>query len=400
MKKAPTILQVVPWLDSGGVERGTVDIAQAIVSAGGEALVAAEPGRLVSQLNNVGGHLLSFEGRSKNPAKILLSNANKLADMIRERHVDLVHARSRAPAWSALIAARRVGVPFVTTYHGAYSQRGPVKAFYNAVMAKGDVVIANSDYTARLVAERNPDAKERIQSIYRGVDMAVFDPASVNATRMADLKSAWGVKDGPLIILPSRLTRWKGQSFILPVMGALKKAGLAFQLMLIGDDQGRESYVAELDRLIAKHDLTDHALRVGYCSDMPAAYKLADLTLVPSQDAETFGRSAAESLAMGTPVLVGDLGAQPEVTAPPEGVEPAHWIARSLTHNNSEAWQAAIALQLGQKRQMQKKANAKSGSDLAAQARAHIEHRFSLTSMGKQTLGVYNQLLGAKAFRG
>lgn len=391
MKKAPTILQVVPWLDSGGVERGTVDIAHAITEAGGKAFVAAEPGRLVTQLEEAGGELLPFDGRSKNPWKLLVSNARILERLIRERHVDLVHARSRAPAWSALIAARRAGVPFVTTYHGAYSQKGRMKAFYNSVMAKGDIVIANSDYTANLVAERNPSAKDRILSIYRGVDMAVFDPDTVTTDRTDALANAWGLSGEPLIILPSRLTRWKGQSFILPVMGALKKAGLSFKLMLIGDDQGREAYVAELDQLIQEHDLGDCVVRVGYWSDMPAAYKRADLTIVPSQDAETFGRSAAESLAMGTPVLVGDLGAQPEVTACPDGVEPASWIARSITHNNPEGWQAAIALQLGQ----QNGRGAEAISGLASVARAQIERRFSLKSMGQQTLAVYDRLLGS-----
>ncbi len=390
MKKAPTILQVVPWLDSGGVERGTVDITQAITEAGGKALVAAEPGRLVPQLEEAGGELLPFEGRSKHPWTMLVSNVQVLENMIRERKVDLVHARSRAPAWSALLAARRAGVPFVTTYHGAYSQKGQFKAFYNSVMARGDVVIANSDYTAALVASRNPTAKDRIVSIYRGIDMAAFDPAAVSTDRTDALAKAWDLSGDPLIILPSRLTRWKGQSFILPVMGALKKAGLGFKLVLIGDDQGREAYVAELDQLIAEHDLTDCVRRVGYWSDMPAAYKRADLTIVPSQDAETFGRSAAESLAMGTPVLVGDLGAQPEVIACPDGVDPARWIARSITHNNPEGWQAAIALQLTQQKGM----GAAAIADLASIARAQMERRFSLKSMGEQTLAVYDQLLG------
>lgn len=391
MKKAPTILQVVPWLDSGGVERGTVDIAKAITEAGGKALVAAEPGRLVPQLEEAGGELLPFAGRSKNPWHLLVSNARILETMIREHQVDLVHARSRAPAWSALIAARRAGVPFVTTYHGAYSQKGQLKAFYNSVMAKGDVVIANSDYTADLVAKRNPRAKDRIISIYRGIDMAAFDPAAVTTDRTDALATAWGLSGEPLIILPSRLTRWKGQSFILPVMGALKKIGLSFKLVLIGDDQGREAYVAELDQLIAEHDLQDCVKRVGYWSDMPAAYKRADLTLVPSQDAETFGRSAAESLAMGTPVLVGDLGAQPEVIACPDGVDRASWIARSITHNNADGWQAAIALQISQQKAM----GAAAIADLALIARAQMERRFSLTSMGEQTLAVYDRLLGS-----
>ena len=387
MKKAPTILQVVPWLDSGGVERGTVDIAEAITQAGGQALVAAETGRLVEQLQQVGGELLPLQGRSKNPLTILYSNARTIETMIRARKVDLVHARSRAPAWSALIAARRAGVPFVTTYHGAYSQKGRLKAFYNSVMAKGDVVIANSGYTARLVADRNPDAKGRITTIYRGVDMTRFDPGILTREQVSALRHHWGLDDRPVIILPSRLTRWKGQSFILPTLGALKKQGQSFQMILIGDDQGREAYVAELDDLVAQHDLAGCVTRVGYCGDMPMAYALADLVVIPSQDAETFGRSAAESLAMGKPTLVGDLGAQPEVVAPPSGVDPASWTARVIRHDDQDEWQQAIqemlAMGSGAKQQM------------APIARRLVEDKFSLQSMGRQTLAIYDQLLGS-----
>ena len=344
MTKAPTILQVIPWLDSGGVERGTVDIAAAITSSGGKALVAAEAGLLLPELEAVGGRLLPLKGRSKNPLRILFSNAKAIERMIREEGVDLVHARSRAPAWSAYIAARRAGVPFVTTYHGAYSQKGRLKAFYNSVMAKGDIVIANSHYTARLVIGRNPDAENRTMTIHRGVDMELFDPQKISDERIKALRSKWELDARPVMILPSRLTRWKGQSFIIPVMGALKKAiGPTFQLLLIGDEQGRESYVAELDRLIAEHDVADCVSRVGHCKDMPAAYALANMVIVPSQDAETFGRSAAEGLAMGKPTLVGDLGAQPEVVAPPMDVAPEQWIASVIAHDDAKGWQDAIA---------------------------------------------------------
>ena len=389
MTKAPTILQIVPWLDSGGVERGTVDIAEVIVKAGGRALVGAEEGRLVKQLNEVGGELLPLNGRSKNPFAILHANARVIEKMIRDHKVDLVHARSRAPAWSAYIAARRAKVPFVTTYHGAYSQKGRVKAFYNSVMAKGDVVIANSHYTADLIAARNPDAKKRIITIHRGVDMSKFDPAAVTQDRIEALRAKWQLDDRPVYILPSRLTRWKGQSFILPVMGKLREdMGPNFQLLLIGDEQGREAYVAELDQLIQKHNITDCVKRVGYCADMPAAYALADLVLVPSQDAETFGRSAAESLAMGKPTLVGDLGAQPEVVAPPLGISPAEWIAQVVPHADDERWRCAIA-------SMPRVDRARRDEAMDNIARQHIAAHFSLASMGHDTLKVYDRLIGS-----
>ena len=398
MKKAPTILQVLPWLDSGGVERGSVDIAHAILAAGGRALVAAEPGRLTGELEAMGGALLPFAGRSKNPFSILFTHARQIEHMIREQGVDLVHARSRAPAWSAYLAARRAGVPFVTTYHGAYSQKGRIKAFYNSVMAKGDRVIANSNYTARLVAGRNPEAASRITIVYRGVDMAAFDPAAVTKERKAALGEKWGLDDRPVILLPSRLTRWKGQSFILPVMGAVKRGAFKevgrapFQLVLIGDDQGRTDYSAELDGLIADHDLKADVRRVGHCADMPAAYALSDLVIVPSQDAETFGRSAAEGLAMGIPTLVGDLGAQPEIIAPPKELNGTlideRWLGASLPHGDEVAWRTAIEQMLSLSPEQR--------PAFAPHARAHVSRHFSLHAMSRQTLAIYDHFLGTE----
>jgi glycosyltransferase involved in cell wall biosynthesis len=362
-----------------------VDIAKTILDAGGKALVASERGRLSADLEEMGGVQLEFEGRTKNPFKILHSHARQIEKMIKEHGVDLVHTRSRAPAWSAYLAAKRAGVPFVTTYHGAYSQKGRFKAFYNSVMAKGDVVIANSGYTRDLVAGRNPDAKERLTVIYRGVDLEKFDPAVISAEQKQALRSKWGLDERPVLLLPSRLTRWKGQAFILPVLGALKEQGLSFKMALIGDDQGRQSYVEELDVLIKTHGLQDMVKRVGHCADMPTAYALADVTIVPSQDAETFGRSAAESLAMQTPVLVGDLGAQPEVVAAPTNAEGDSWFGKSLPHNDVNAWQEAIAQALT--------SQADQSGELAIAAREHVANTFSLQSMGRQTLDVYNDLL-------
>src|SRR5262245_36942331 len=170
-----TILQVVPRLDAGGSEQAAVEIAQALTSVGASALVATEGGRLATAIADAGGEIVPLPVASKNPLTIL-ANARRLAKLIEERGVDLVHARSRAPAWSAFLAARRTGRPFVTTYHGAYGNPGPLKNFYNSVMGRGDRVIANSDYTAQLIAARHPTARERIRVIHRGVDLARFSP--------------------------------------------------------------------------------------------------------------------------------------------------------------------------------------------------------------------------------
>ena len=177
----PTILQIVPHLDTGGAELSAVEIAQAVVRAGGRALVLAEAGgRLAPRVTAAGGELVAFPAATKNPIR-MLANARAIARLAREESVDLIHARSRAPAWSALAAARRARVPFVTTYHGAYGETNAVKRLYNGVMARGDVVIANSGYTADLIAQRYGTSRQRIAVIHRGVDTRRFDPATIEA---------------------------------------------------------------------------------------------------------------------------------------------------------------------------------------------------------------------------
>ena len=165
----PVILQVIPELSTGGAERTTIEIAEAVTLGGGQALVVSSGGRLEKELADVGGELIRFPSKTKNPG-LMLFNALRLSGLIRQRGVSLVHARSRAPAWSAFVATRRTKRCFVTTYHGIYNQSSRIKAYYNSVMARGDAVICNSQYTARIVRGRHPEAAERVGVIYRGLD--------------------------------------------------------------------------------------------------------------------------------------------------------------------------------------------------------------------------------------
>lgn len=311
-----TILQVVPRLDAGGSEQAALEIAEALVGAGASALVATEGGRMATAITDGGGEIIPLPVASKNPLNIL-ANARRLARLIAERGVDLVHARSRAPAWSAFLAARRTRRPFVTTYHGAYGDPGPLKSAYNSVMGRGDRVIANSRYTADLIASRNPQARERIRIIYRGVDLAKFAPGAVSEDRLARLRSAWGVnKTQPIVLQAARLTRWKGQVDVIEaalLLLAEDRAGDGV-FILAGDAQGREGYRQELEQLIA--GLSGRVKLVGHCADMPAAFALAQVAVVASTEPETFGRTSIEAQAMGCPVIVTDIGAAPETVVP------------------------------------------------------------------------------------
>ncbi len=381
-----TILQIIPELEAGGAERTTVDIAAGLSAAGARALVATEGGRLVGELQAKGGYWVPFPAATKNPAAMLF-NVRRLARVCHNEGVDLVHARSRAPAWVALGAARAMNLPFVTTYHGSYSGRSSVKILYNSVMARGDAVIANSHYTAGLIRSQHPQAGDRLRVVYRGTDFAIFSPQAVAPERVEALRKGWGVEPHDrVVLLAARLTGWKGQRVLIEAAAKLRERGLSdATFVLAGDPQGREAYVKELDGLIAERNLKGVVRRVGHCTDMPAAFLAASVVTVPSTEPEAFGRSAVEAQAMGTPVVVSDLGAVPETVLAPPAV-PAHertgWrVPAGDADALAEAVGAALAL------------GATSRSALGARARAHVERHFSLERMVASTLDIYAALL-------
>ncbi|MFN8831743.1 MAG: glycosyltransferase family 4 protein [Labrys sp. (in: a-proteobacteria)] len=381
-----TILQIIPALDAGGAERTTIDIAAALADAGARALVATEGGRLVGELQARGGIWVPFHAATKNPFRIW-GNGHRLARLIVEEKVDIVHARSRAPAWSALMAARKTGKPFVTTYHGAYSATNDWKKRYNSVMARGDVVIANSHFTAARIIEAWPDAITRVRVVHRGTDLSAFMPLSVPVERVLALRQAWGVQPHQrIVLLAGRLTPWKGQRVQIEAAAILRDRGVQDVVhILAGDPQGRDGYVHTLDTMIEDRDLAGIVRRVGHCTDMPAAFLAAACATVASTEPEAFGRIAVEAQAMGCPAIVSDIGAAPEtVLAPPEVAEGARTGWR-VPANDPAALADALeqALALG----------ASARDALAARARNHVENSFSLTAMTRATLAIYKDLL-------
>jgi glycosyltransferase involved in cell wall biosynthesis len=370
-----TLLQVTPRLDAGGVERTTVDVARAVVQASGRALVASEGGRLLEELAQAGGEFVSLPVASKNPL-LWPRTASALEALVRAEGVHLIHARSRAPAFSALAAARRAGVPFVATYHGVYNARTPWKRWYNAVMTRGDLVIANSAYTREHVLREHRVHPAKVVAIPRGVDLARFDPENVASPRVAALRRAWGVEDDerrPILLLAGRLTRWKGQALAVE---ALARSGVRAILVLAGDDQGRADYRAALERSAAA--LGDAVRIVGDCADMPAAYLAADVALAPSLEPEAFGRTAVEPQAMGRPVLAAAHGAATETVA--DGV-----TGRLVPPGDVDAWAAALgeALAWSDRRRF----------EMGREGRARVARLFSLERMTTDTLVAYGRVL-------
>lgn len=310
----PTILQIVPALETGGAERTTVDMAAAIVAAGGRAIVASRGGRMVPELAACGAEHIEMAAHSKNPV-IMGLNVERLARLITREGVDLVHARSRAPAWSALAAAQRAQKPFVTTYHSRVHEKPRLKVFYNSVMVRGDAVIANSDYTAENIRKVHAPSEGRIFTVPRGIEIEAFAPPP--AARLETLAARWGVAKGAagtvVFLHPARLTRWKGQLVSVEAARLLVARGLTqFTLLLAGDAQGRDGYVEELESRIADAGLQHHVRLTGHVEDMAAAYALSDCVLSPSIEAEPFGRTAVEAQAASRPVIVSDAGGQRE----------------------------------------------------------------------------------------
>ncbi|MEM1139086.1 MAG: glycosyltransferase family 4 protein [Pseudomonadota bacterium] len=376
-----TVLQVIPELAAGGAERTTVDIARALVAVGATALVASAGGRLEGELAEIGGRLIKLPLKSKSPLE-LAANRGRLIRLIRAHGVDLVHARSRAPAWSALWAARATGIPFVTTYHGTYSGPSGPKRFYNSVMARGDRVIANSAFIARHVEDRYPEAASRLVAIPRGTDLAQFDPEAVSTARIDAAREALGVaaKGPPLLFLPGRLTRWKGQMVFVAALAQVAEAGKKFRAVMAGDVQGRDTYAQLLQATIDTFGLSDRVRIAPHIEDMPAALLASDVVVSASTDPEAFGRVAVEAQAMGKPIIATNHGGSVETIR--IGPEATGW---RVPPANPDALAAAILKALGMA--------GKETAAMGARGRAFVADRFSLHRMTDATLKVYTELL-------
>jgi glycosyltransferase involved in cell wall biosynthesis len=369
------VLQVLPSLAAGGVERGTVDLAGALVAAGWSAYVASAGGPLQAELARAGAAHVTLPLGSKNPLR-LVRNAGTLRRLIRRLGIDIVHARSRAPAWSAWWAARASGCHFVTTFHNAYDYSVPLKRHYNAVMARGERVIAISHFVAEHAASVYGIAPERLRTILRGVDLARFAPDRIGAQRIVALAREWRLPDGALIaMLPGRLSRWKGGLQFIAAVAALGRTDVCG--LLIGTER-RRGFRRELERAIEAHGLGGQFRIVEGCSDMPAAYMLADVVVSASTAPEGFGRVAVEAQAMGRPVVATDHGGSRETIVPGT----TGWL---VPPSDPTALAAAIgeALSLLPEERVR----------LAQAARRHVAERFPREAMCAGTIAVYEELV-------
>lgn len=298
---APKILQLLPALGDGGVERGTVEMAGYLTRQGIENWVASAGGALLPALQATGARHIMLDAGRKSPVAIL-KNARKLAHIIDENGIDIVHARSRAPAWAGFLACRqsRRKPRFLTTFHGVYSHGNRFKRAYNSVMLKAPVVVANSAFIRDHIISVYGFPAERIILSPRGVDPGLFDPEAVSAADRQALRAEFGAVDGAaLVTIVGRITDWKGHRYMIEAMTVA--ANKHFRLVIVGS--GSESVIADLRMLVARHGLGERVTLTGSRRDIPAIMAASDLVVSTSTRPEAFGRVAIEAQVMATPVI-------------------------------------------------------------------------------------------------
>ena len=370
-------MQILPSLITGGVERGAIDVTQALTIAGWRAIVVSSGGPMMHEVERAGGLHIQFPAESKNPITAY-RNIGRLVRLIKKHKVDILHARSRVPAWSALRAARKTGTKFITTFHGNYNAGNPLKKFYNSVMARGDLVIAISQFIGDQVCDRYGVPAEKVRVVPRGADIRFFDPAAVSPERVIQLSEAWRVPDdATVVMLPGRLTRWKGHKVMLEALSRLEgREGL--RCIMVGSDQGREAYNKELQEDIVRLGLESVVHLPGDCRDMPAAFMLADLVVSASTDAEAFGRVVVEAQAMGRPVIATDHGAARETVTHGEN----GWL---VPPNDASALVNVMREALS--------IDTEARDIIARRGIANVRENYTKDLMGERTMTVYQEIL-------
>jgi len=306
-----SVLQVLPHLNSGGLVSGAIEVSEALQKSGMRSFVASEGGRREREIIRTGGKVFNFSLGSKNPLIIFL-NIYKLSRIIKKYKINIIHARSRAPAWSAYFAAKKMGIPFVATFHGTYSIQNNLKKKYNSVMIKADKVIEISSFINKHILSNYKVDQEKIVTVHRGINIEKFDYLKVSNERLIAFSKKFNIpEDSFVILLPGRITRWKGHILLIEAISKLKRSDII--CLFVGDLQGRNKYFAELNKTIDKFKLKNNFRIIANQSDMSAIYKLSDVVVSASLEPEAFGRVVAEAQAMGRPTVAVNHGGGPEI---------------------------------------------------------------------------------------
>jgi glycosyltransferase involved in cell wall biosynthesis len=378
-RRPPVVLQVVPELVTGGAERGCIDVALALAESGATPLVASAGGPMVRELDRAGIPHLTLPLSTKNPWR-MRRNIKALVQIIDDFGVDIVHARSRAPAWSAYFACQATGARYMTTFHAPYNFSSRLKRFYNSVMTRGERVIAISSFIRDHILENYRIDPSRIRLIHRGIDPQVFSPDKVNSARLIQLAERWRVpEDRPIILMPGRLTRWKGQTVLIEALARLGRTDVC--CLLVGSDQGRTGFRKELEALIRERGLEGVVRMTDHCNDMAVAYRLATVVVSCSIEPEAFGRVIVEAQAMGKPVIISASGACKETVLDGE----TGWV---VPPNDPDSLAQALAAALSLTEEQQ--------DAVAERAIEFVNSRYTKERMCAATLDVYAELLDAR----
>lgn len=371
-----TILQVVPALISGGVERGTIEIAKSIVKAGHESIVISAGGPMVDLLVDSGSEHIMLNVASKNPI-IIWKNARKIANIIRSRNIDIVHARSRAPAWSCYMAAKATNTKLITTFHGIYNFKSFLKKFYNSVMTEGKNVIAVSNFVKKHIIDNYKVDPNKITVIYRGVNHIEFSKDRLSEDELNKYREKYKVPvNTPVLLLPSRMTRWKGHMVLIDALEKIKH--LNFYCIMAGDLAKHPAYVSRIREKIHKCKLQSHIQLFGNEPDIIKLYGISDIVLSTSIEPEAFGRTIIEAQAMEKIVIATNIGGACETIQ--DGLNGFH-----VKPNDSVALAQKIEHCLSLIGSEQEK-------NMIMNARKTASENFSLEKMLKNVLAIYNQV--------
>ena len=311
------VLQVIPKLGYGGAETGCYDIAHYLPENNCKSFIVTSGGELTKFIDKKKVKLIKLPVHSKNPILILF-NAIILVFIILFFNISIVHARSRAPAWSCFIATRLTRRKFVTTFHGTYNFSGKIKKFYNSIMLRSDLIIAGSNFIFSHIKENYSELiniKKKLLVIFRGINVDYFDSSTTLEEDEKRLINEWGIdREKKIILMPGRLTSWKGQELFIEAVNLVKiELGYnAFHAVILGNDQGRNLYKKKLVHLTEKYRLIDQIKFIDHCSNMALAYKISDIVVSASVEPEAFGRVAVEAQSMEKIIIASNIGGSNE----------------------------------------------------------------------------------------
>jgi glycosyltransferase involved in cell wall biosynthesis len=311
------VLQVIPKLGYGGAETGCYDIAHYLPENDCGSFIVTSGGELLKFIDKKKVKIIKLPVHSKNPL-IIFINFLALVAIILVKNISIVHARSRAPAWSCLLAAKITGRKFVTTFHGTYNFNNKIKKFYNSVMVRSDLIIAGSNFIFSHIKDNYTkylNTKKKLLVIFRGINVDYFDPTTKLDSDEKKLLKKWQIeKDRKIILLPGRLTGWKGQEVFIEAINLVNiELGYeAFYAVILGSDQGRDLYKKKLIRITEQHKLNNQVKFIDHCNDMALAYKVSDIVISASIEPEAFGRVAVEAQSMEKPIIASDIGGSNE----------------------------------------------------------------------------------------